>query len=244
MSASPYEFVVDENGAIVLVIRQWLPSAATVVHLGKKEAAFDEKGEVLEPDVMYVTQEQLWNVCQSELKFEQHQRVIPGTDKRVDESRLTMGMGDDTVKEHTYSRGAVVVRIQPWHPMVKSIRDRVYKETHIYCNSCLPLKYRHKMDSIGFHPDREVTPPHNVVVTISAGQSRKFIMKRNSDGKRVTVTLNMGDACIMWGRTQELWTHAIEPEPYLQPHPLYENVRYSLTMRQLSGTHLRPSKDA
>ncbi len=226
MAASgPYEYVVNEGNSVVLVIREWLPSVATVRHL-KQEGK-------------YVTQEHLWAACETEMAWEAYTVGTPGGP--VPAPHLRYAMSDDEVKEHRYANQKS--SMHPWNLTVKLIRDRIYAESTLYCNACLPLKYRSLTDSVGLHADKECAPPHNLVVSISIGQPRTFIMKRNSDGMEFPVELRHGDLLIMWGDTQLYFKHILKKEPKRTMDPIYKGVRYVLTFRQLGGLNLKdPSK--
>lgn len=231
MATSPYVVVLNEDDCIVLVIREWLPSAATLKLLGHSS----------DPVNGYVTQEELWEECEKDMKWAQYKASTPRGP--VDEPHLTFACGDDELKEHRYSGKGVPMN--PWTKILKAIRDRIYRETGLYCNACLPLCYRTLADSVGFHPDTEVQPPHNVVISVSVGQTRTFILQRNSDKKKYSVELGHGDACIMWGQTQKLFKHAVEKEhtgsSKRVEDPIFKGVRYVATFRQLGGINLKNS---
>jgi alkylated DNA repair dioxygenase AlkB len=216
---SYYEWVIVDDDACVVVIRQWLPTEVECKRLGVEGK--------------YVTQEQIWKLCES-LDFKQYQALVPSSGW-INEPRLNYACGDGKVKEHRYSKDRVVIPVESWEGksegigLVKALRDRLLKETDsINNNACLILKYRNERDSIAFHGDKEVTGPHSIVVTISVGATRKCTFKRNSDGQRTHVYLHGGDLCLMWGsKMQTTYSHAIEK----QTAPC--GIRYSLTFRSL-----------
>lgn len=233
--ASPYEYLINEDGCVVLIIRGWLPTQETVERLSKLQLV-DPKD--------HVTQEELWQACEKEIEWEQHQVATPGGVK--DEPHLVYACGDSELKHHRYA-GKTTVPMHPWNPSIQRIRDRIYRESGLYCNSCLPSKYRYLSDSVGFHSDKECQPPHNVVISVSLGQTRTFVFQRISDKVQFSTELRTGDMCIMWGQTQELFKHSIIKEHKgsarrdIDPH--YGGVRYVLTFRQLGGQNLKnPSK--
>lgn len=232
MSDSPYDIIINEGNSLVLVIRNWLPTEETVknIHGDSKEAS------------QYVTQEELWDVYENEIPWFQTYVGTPVGPKPA--AHLTYVCGDDEVKQHTYARNGGL-EMNPWHPTLRKIRDRIHRESGLYTNACLPLKYRSLNDSVGFHRDKEVDPPHNVVISVSVGQSRIFVFKRDSDNKRYRTWLHSGDMCIMWGDTQKNFMHSIEKlDKKYQPDPQYDGVRYVVTFRQLRGINLKDSSKA
>lgn len=128
--------------------------------------------------------------------------------KEHPEPRRTHVMGEKGII-HKYS--GVERSVHPWEPRVESIVRTLNEEFKATIDACLLNEYKTGNETIGFHPDKEVKEPRCLVVTISLGGTRRFILKPRSEGKeeKKEVLLNNGDLVIMEGDTQKHWLHSI-----------------------------------
>ncbi len=99
-------------------------------------------------------------------------------------------------------------------------------------NVCLLNFYRTGADKIDPHSDKEALGPLNAVVTVSTGGSRPFVLKSKTKGingryPKIETILNDGDLVLMAGTCQELWTHSI-------PVSNSQESRMSLTYRLIN----------
>ena len=210
------EYIINEEGAIAVVIRNWLTA----------EHAQD-----------------LHNRLTKEVPWIQGQMNMFG--KTIDIPRTMFFLGDDHIKTYSYSRLTFPVQPwsnnTDLYKEIEKIRERICNDTTLQritgvalqYDSCLLNFYRNGHDKIDPHSDREALGPMNAVVTISLGGTRKFVFKsvtKGANGRylKIETNLNNGDLVLMAGRCQELWTHSI-------PRQDTDNARISLTYRLIHG---------
>lgn len=221
---SPYDIIINENNSLIMVIREWLPTESTIARLSMTDPTIRDK---------YVTQEQLWKACETDLKDEFKQYEVATPVGPIPAPILVCATGDDKkLRYHSYG-GRAKVPMLPWNPLIKNLRDRIELESGISTNSCLALKYRDGHDSLGLHKDKELIFPNNVVITVSLGQERTFVVERNSDKHKVRTVLRSGDLCLQAYDTQLHYRHGVFKEKKV------EASRYALTFRELGGVNLR-----
>jgi hypothetical protein len=120
--------------------------------------------------------------------------------------RLTAYYGD---KNYCYS--GIVMRSQPWHPLLLTIKTAIEVIANVNFNAVLLNQYRDGNDSMGWHSDDEKELVKNsVIASLSLGETRRFMLRRKDD-HQVKIELNLahGDLLIMGGETQQLWQHQI-----------------------------------
>jgi alkylated DNA repair dioxygenase AlkB len=159
------------------------------------------------------------------VEWERQNLVIYG--KSVPEPRKTYAMGNDGLV-HKYTGISRIVK--PWVKSVKKLRDRIEHETGFAANSCLMNFYETQNDWLGWHADKETTPPQHIVVTVSLGATRDILFRPKDKNRKkkdtMKISLISGDACMMWGETQKLWEHTIPKRKSCGP-------RIALTFREL-----------
>jgi alkylated DNA repair dioxygenase AlkB len=124
-------------------------------------------------------------------------------------------LGDDSIKHYRYS--SVVLPVVSWysntatqsHVWVREIRDYVQQLSGTSFNTCLLNYYEGGGDYIAYHADKEVAGTNNVVVTVSLGATRRFLLKHITTKHVVETYLNSGDIVIMCGDTQQKYHHSI-----------------------------------
>ena len=125
----------------------------------------------------------------------------------------------------------------PLYQEIEAIRTKISNDPDLLkilgislqFNVCLLNLYRTGADKIDPHSDKEALGPLNAVVTVSTGGSRSFVLKSKTKGingryPKVERILNDGDLVLMAGTCQELWTHNI-------PISTNQESRISLTYR-------------
>ena len=85
--------------------------------------------------------------------------------------------------------------------------------THHNFTGCLANLYLDGSHYMGFHRDDEPengpSRSNRVIASVTLGESRRFVFKRDSDGARVEIDLEPGSLLLMKGRTQSLWKHSV-----------------------------------
>lgn len=120
--------------------------------------------------------------------------------------------------------------MNPWIPCIRAVRDRLYKETGVYCNACLLNYYIDGHSAIGYHSDRECIQDNSVVMSVSLGSRRKFYFKsKQKPFETIKTFLDNGDACVMFDRCQQRYAHQIVK----CTHAHQAGPRISLTFRSL-----------
>lgn len=210
--APTLEYIIDKDGALVVVIRNWLESS-------KAKTLHDK----LVTDVEWINAKQnlYGNI--------------------TDIPRSMFVLGDPHVKTYKYSRVVLPVKSwlsdNPLYSEIEQIRTRVHNDPTLFqllgmkleYNTCLLNWYRNGLDKIGMHSDKEALGALNAVVTVSLGEPRIFTLKSKEKGPngrfpKHDILLENGDLVLMAGRCQELWTHGIDDEPG-------KGSRISLTLR-------------
>ena len=230
MSTPELRVIVNEDGALVLLIKHWCNGTGPLFNA------------LLGVDWLDTS---LYGKATPRRMF-----FLGDSSGRGDSS----GKGDSSVKGDSselsplsykgYGRSEYA--IHPWvndgsivgqaYKVVRRIRDAIVKEpallpllapilsssnptpgpTSLQYNACLINYYRNGTDSISSHSDKEALGPGCAVATVSLGATRTFVLKKKIKvGHRfptIKVALEDGDLCLMAGRCQELWTHAIPKE--------------------------------
>jgi alkylated DNA repair dioxygenase AlkB len=126
--------------------------------------------------------------------------------------RLTSWMADPGCH---YCYSGLSQRIEPWHPAVLALLERLQQLCGWRFNAVLLNLYRDGRDSMGWHADNEpeldVSAP---IASLSLGASRCFRLRpasalaRSADGPR-QLELAHGDLLLMEPPTQQHWQHAL-----------------------------------
>lgn len=101
---------------------------------------------------------------------------------------------------------------------LKTIQEKINqllenKEIHSKMNSVLINYYRDGLDKINYHSDDETQiGSQPVIVSLSLGETRKFIFRNKETREKIEYSLESGDLLIMKGKTQDFWQHAVLPE--------------------------------
>jgi alkylated DNA repair dioxygenase AlkB len=139
--------------------------------------------------------------------------------------RLTAFVADAGL-EYRYS--GVTHRGGGWPAVLLDVKSRVEAAAQAEFNSLLLNLYRNGRDSIGFHADDEPELGRNpVVVSVSLGAVRKFILKRPELKEKRTFELAHGSLLVMAGTCQHFWRHAV-PKTSLKV-----GERINLTFRRI-----------
>lgn len=78
--------------------------------------------------------------------------------------------------------------------------------------------YRDGRDSVAMHGDRVARNlPEALVTTVSLGEPRRFLLRRNQGGTSMTFSLGWGDLIVMGGSCQRTWKHGIAKTAHAGP---------------------------
>jgi alkylated DNA repair dioxygenase AlkB len=139
--------------------------------------------------------------------------------------RLTAWYADPGL---TYRYSGVVHQPLPWTDPLLAVRRRVEAAAGGPFNSLLLNFYRDGRDSVGYHADDEPELGADPVVpSVSLGATRRFVLRHNHTGERVTYELTHGSLLLMGGTLQHHWKHAV-PKAAAAAGP-----RINLTFRRI-----------
>ncbi len=111
-------------------------------------------------------------------------------------------------------------------PVVAQMRAVLSAHYAVQFDSVLVNLYRDGRDSVAWHGDTvRKTLRNPLVVTVSLGTARRFLMRPLSGGATVRFTLGDGDLLVMGGATQHDWQHTVPK------HTRALGARMSITMR-------------
>jgi alkylated DNA repair dioxygenase AlkB len=104
------------------------------------------------------------------------------------------------------------IRHEPlaWTPLLLELKALAEEQAVVGFNSVLLNLYRDGQDSMGWHSDDEQELGRDpVIASLSLGAGRRFHLKHQASGKRLTLDLGHGSWLIMAGSCQHHWRHAL-----------------------------------
>jgi hypothetical protein len=117
-------------------------------------------------------------------------------------------------------------------PLIDTARRLLSQRYRVEFDSVLVNLYRDGRDSVAWHGDTvRKRQSHPMVVTISLGACRRFLLRPRGGGTSVRWLLGPGDLVVMGGRSQHDWEHCV-------PKMAVAGPRASVTMR-----HSQPPAD-
>jgi alkylated DNA repair dioxygenase AlkB len=125
------------------------------------------------------------------------QRVRRMYDKKVREPRLTAPWGMHSGES-----------LEP--PVLEDMRRALSERYGVEFDSVGFNLYRDGQDSVAWHGDRirkEIEDP--IVVLVSLGEPRRFLLRPKSGGKSRAFLLGKGDLLVTGGKTQRTWEHSV-----------------------------------
>lgn len=153
----------------------------------------------------------------NEVKDDLAQKELQWYGKTILMPRLTAWYGDG---DYFYS--GTVNKAKPMPETVKFIRDSIERRVnHLpglqgdepILNSVLLNLYRDGRDSVDWHSDDESqlgpTDDNVVIVSVSFGWSRKFVLRNKKTRQKISLDLGQEDVLIMGGQTQKFWQHKV-----------------------------------
>jgi hypothetical protein len=135
--------------------------------------------------------------------------------------------------------------VAPWPldqlpPVIDIARRLLSGRYGVEFDSVLVNLYRDGRDSVAWHGDTvRKTQTHPMVVTISLGARRRFLLRPRGGGTSRRWLLGPGDLVVMGGRSQHDWEHCV-------PKMAVAGPRASVTMRhsQTSSATAQPPVSA
>ena len=198
------ETIIDEDGCKVLYIRNFLSSKQESKLMGLLE----------------------------EVPF--RDEIIKMYGKEIKAPRKTFSFGDKGIT-YTYARKTEECEI--WNKGMISFRDIVFSACKEHGDSECPFNfvllnfYKNGNDYIGPHSDNEKDIiPQSMIASLSIGSPRQFNFYRlgkQTENRKISVTLESGSLLLMAGKTQELFKHELPKSPNVN------EKRYNLTFRHL-----------
>lgn len=144
-------------------------------------------------------------MLRDELEWEQREILMFG--RRVLQPRLVAWYGD---AEAVYRYSGDTLTPRPWHPVLSNLRDRLTRICDCPFNSVLANGYRDGRDRMGWHCDDEKElGPRPVIASLSLGQERGFLLRRNGEKRSHRLMLADGSLLIMRGTSQAEFRHAL-----------------------------------
>lgn len=133
----------------------------------------------------------------------------------------------------------------PWTPLLDDLRRLAEQTAQSPLNSVLANLYRDQNDSMGMHADDESELGTNpVIVSMSFGATRRFVMKHRSrkDVPPMEIQLEDSSILVMRGATQHHWVHGIKKET--RPMGPRVNLTFRRIVAPLSGRHQEGNRAA
>lgn len=122
----------------------------------------------------------------------------------------------------------------PYHPDIRNIQDIIQRHFFniININTALLNWYVKNSDSLCFHADKEVNPPHYAVIGVTLMQPnttpRRLVFKNKT--KKIEIWLPTGSLYVMEGNMQKYFVHGV---PKLGKTEINTGSRLSITFREL-----------
>jgi alkylated DNA repair dioxygenase AlkB len=173
------ETLVDKDGALVVIFRQWLI---------KKDA--EKLFQRLYETIPWISGED---------------RPIKMYGKEHAQPRKMYMMGDSTPQKYS----GLSYDPQTWDPDLLFIRKEIEKQLQCDLDSCLLNLYENGKSGISYHSDREASGDNDVVVILSLGGTRDFLLKNKETKKVIKTKVGSGDLMLMAGTCQRLYKHSV-----------------------------------
>lgn len=148
----------------------------------------------------------LLNTLIHDVKWRQDQVHIFGKHHYI--PRLQCFQGEPEL-QYRYSN--LCLTAEPWHPLVKQLKEQIEQAYQATFNVVLINYYRDGQDKMGWHSDDETELGNNpTIASISLGAQRRFAMRHKKDKQRkLTFDLANGSLLVMSGETQHFWQHSV-----------------------------------
>ena len=150
-------------------------------------------------------QNDLFKNLLEQTKWQQGQIKIFG--KTFDTPRLEAFYCEDGL---SYSYSGQQLQSLPFTPLLLELKVKIEAASNETYNSVLINLYRDGSDSNGWHADNEKELGRNpTIASLSLGMERRFDLKNETTGEKISLMLNPGSLLIMGGELQHNWKHQI-----------------------------------
>lgn len=117
-------------------------------------------------------------------------------DKMVAEPRLTVG----------YKMEDVPI------PEIRAIASSLSERFSVPYDSVWMNFYHNEDDSTSWHADRPCLRDECIVPILSLGAPRRFLIRRKTGGRSLSLVVKHGDLIVMGGHCQKNWAHCVPKE--------------------------------
>ena len=135
------------------------------------------------------------------------QRSLKLMGRTLEEPRLTCWLAGPG---HWYEYTGSILQPDPFPEALIPIMERLRADTGHPINSALANMYRDGSDGVGWHADNErFFPPDPPVVSLTLGQTRRFLLRHRKTKDTLEWHLGHGDLLVMEGATQRHYVHSV-----------------------------------
>jgi len=155
--------------------------------------------------------------------FERPSIVVFGKSVTIPRSQVWFG---DAGCDYCFS--SLLITAQSWPHYANKLRFKLARDFGELANGVLVNHYDNGQQSVGWHSDNEPEIVANsLIMSVSIGVSRDFVLRHNKTQHKVTIALNSGDLLVMNPPMQQQWQHCLPKRAQVsQP-------RFNFTFRHL-----------
>ncbi|NRA52589.1 MAG: alpha-ketoglutarate-dependent dioxygenase AlkB [Gammaproteobacteria bacterium] len=137
--------------------------------------------------------------------FERPSIVVFGKSVTIPRSQVWFG---DAGCDYCFS--SLLITAQSWPHYANKLRFKLARDFGEVANGVLVNHYENGQQSVGWHSDNEPEIVANsLILSISLGASRDFVLRHNESQHKVKLELNSGDLLVMSPPMQQQWQHCL-----------------------------------
>ncbi len=191
------EILIDEDGCLVQLYENFMPDTSE-----------------LKPELL-------------SMPFSKKPIAVHGNKCMTPRETCSVFFGEDDGKDKSYPYSGITEVPVKCPEKLTKVKEEIEKLTGDVFNFGLLNYYETGLNYINQHSDREDRiVKGSTIASFSVGETRKCVMKRRSDSKKVEINLKSGSLLLMMGKTQDKWTHGITKTKRLI------GSRYNITFRR------------
>lgn len=165
--------------------------------------------------------------------------------KDVKAPRQMAWFADDPTWTYQFSKNHVPgLKANTWDPVLLYIKTCVEQTLGTTYNACLVNLYMNALEHAYWHSDDDPWlgyPDPCVIASVSFGHTRNFGVRPKFDlAQEMEFPLTHGSLCVMGGRFQEFYQHAVPP---MERATQEESYRINLTFRNVKDPTKKPEKE-